>query len=120
MSLRVYAYAGCDTCKKALKFLIERGIKHEVVPIREQPPKVAELKRMLGYLGGDQRRLFNTSGQDYRALNIKEALPTMTETEMFELLSSNGNLVKRPFALTDKTGTTGFKVEEWEKLFVGK
>ena len=64
----VYAYAGCDTCRKALRFLSDRGIPHTVIPIREQPPTKAELRRMLKLCGGEIRRLFNTSGQDYRAL----------------------------------------------------
>lgn len=118
MSLRVYAYEKCDTCRKAVKFLRERGVAHEVLPIRQQPPSVEELHRMLGYLNGDFRRLFNTSGQDYRALNIKDRLPSMSLDETLELLASNGNLIKRPFALTHDSGLVGFKQDEWER-FVG-
>ncbi len=116
MPLRVYAYEKCDTCRKALKFLRERGFEHEVIAIRQQPPTVEELRRMLGYVGGDIRRLFNTSGQDYRAMNIKERLPGMSEEETLGLLSSNGNLVKRPFVLGDGCGTVGFKEGEWERM----
>jgi arsenate reductase len=118
MALKVYAYANCDTCRKALKYLKEQGIAHEVVPIRETPPSVPELKAMLSYVGGDLRRLFNTSGQDYKALNMKERLPTMSEAEALELLSKNGNLVKRPFALRKGAGIVGFKSDEWSD-FVG-
>ncbi len=117
MSLRVYAYKGCDTCRKALKFLAEKKIAAEVIAIREQPPMVAELKRMLGYVGGDLRRLFNTSGGDYKALNMKDRLPTLSEADALALLAGNGNLVKRPFALTQNAGVVGFKTGEWERLF---
>lgn len=116
MKLRVHAYDGCETCRKALKFLANRKIAFEVVPIREQPPTVAELRRMLGHLGGDLRRLFNTSGRDYKALNMKERLPKLTGHEALELLAKNGNLVKRPFALGAKAGVVGFRPEEWERL----
>ncbi|MGB8167017.1 MAG: arsenate reductase family protein [Chthoniobacteraceae bacterium] len=116
MSLRVYAYRGCDTCRKALKFLAERKVPHEVVPIREQPPTVEELRRMLAHLGGDVRRLFNTSGGDYRAMNLKEKLPTLAVDEALTLLSSNGNLVKRPFALGESGGAVGFRLAEWQTL----
>ena len=114
MSLRVYAYEKCDTCRKAVKFLRERGVDHEVVAIRQQPPTVEELRRMLDYANGDIRRLFNTSGQDYRAMNLKERLPAMSLDEALAMLASNGNLVKRPFALGAKYGLVGFKQEEWE------
>jgi arsenate reductase (glutaredoxin) len=116
--LRVYAYAGCDSCRKALKFLAEHGVAHEVVPIREQPPTVAELRTMLGYMGDDLRRLFNTSGQDYRAIDLKTKLPHMSEDDALRLLAANGNLVKRPFALGAKTGITGFQPAAWRALFV--
>ena len=116
MSLRVFAYKNCDTCRKALKFLAERKIAHEVVPIREQPPTLADLRGMLGYLGGDLRLLFNTSGRDYKERNLKERLPKLSVEEALALLASNGNLVKRPFALTSRAGVVGFKPEEWERF----
>jgi arsenate reductase len=116
VSLRVYAYKGCDTCRKALKFLAERKVAHEVIAIRERPPTVAELRRMLELVGGDLRRLFNTSGGDYKALNMKERLPKLGVDEALALLAENGNLVKRPFALGEKGGVVGFKADEWERL----
>ena len=116
MSLRVWAYAGCATCRRAQRFLAERKITHELIAIREQPPGVAELRAMLAQLGGDLRRLFNTSGLDYRALNMKARLPTMSVDEALALLATNGNLVKRPFALGKNCGAVGFKPDEWERL----
>jgi len=116
MSLRVYAYANCDTCRKALKFLTSKKVAHQVIPIREQPPTVAELRKMLGYVDGDLRKLFNTAGQDYRALDMKTRLPKLSEDKALALLAANGNLVKRPFALTKSAGAVGFRENEWEAL----
>ena len=116
MGLRVYAYEKCDTCRKALKFLAAKKVAHEVIPIRQQPPTVAELRAMLAHVGGDLRRLFNTSGQDYRALDLKSRLPKLSEEEALALLASSGNLVKRPFALTPKSGVVGFREDEWERF----
>lgn len=116
MSLRIYTYAKCSTCRDALKLLAERGVTAEVISIREQPPTVEELRKMLGYLGGDVRRLFNSSGLDYRAMGLKERLPGMSEDDALELLSKHGNLVKRPFALGTESGVVGFKREVWEKF----
>ena len=115
--LKIYAYKNCDTCRKALRWLEENQVRHEVVPIREQPPTETELRRMLGLYGGDLRKLFNTSGQDYKALNLKDKLPRMSEAEAIRLLSQNGNLVKRPFALSEDAGLVGFKAEEWKATF---
>src|SRR5882724_4161540 len=91
MSLRVYAYENCDTCRKALKFLAAKKVAAEVIPIRQQPPTIAELRKMLEHTGGDLRRLFNTAGQDYRALDMKTRLPKLSVDEAMKLLTSNGN-----------------------------
>lgn len=114
--LKVYAYQGCSTCKNALKWLKAQGIPHQETAIRETPPSVPELRAMLTAKGGDLRPLFNTSGQDYRALNLKDKLPGLTVDEALQLLSANGNLVKRPFALDEKAGIhlVGFKEPEWQ------
>jgi arsenate reductase len=120
MAIRIYEYAGCSTCKKALKYLDAKNKKYERVPIVEQPPTVSELKTMLGYLeasGKTFRNLFNTSGEQYRALRIGDRIKAgMTEQEAIALLSKNGKLIKRPFLLTPKGGATGFQADTWDKL----
>ena len=114
--MKFYEYKGCDTCRRAKKFLASRGLAFDALPIREQPPTKPELKRMLAIYGGDLRRLFNSSGGDYKAMKLAERLPTLTEAEALDLLAANGNLVKRPFLLTDTSGLVGFQQPEWEKL----
>lgn len=118
MKLKVYAYKNCGTCRKALKFLEKEGVDFEEIPIREKPPSAAELRRMLGYVGGQVRKLFNTSGGDYKALNLRDKLPNMSDAEAIELLASNGNLVKRPFVLRKDTGSVGFREDEFREKYL--
>ena len=115
MKLKVYAYKNCDTCRKAKKYLDKKGLKYELIPVREQPPTKVELRTMLANYDGNIRKLFNTSGGDYKALNLKEKLANMTDEQAVKLLSVNGNLVKRPFAVAGNRGIVGFKEEEWGK-----
>lgn len=116
--LTVYVYQKCSTCRDALKWLDEKGIAHQVKMIRETPPTPTELKTALDAFGGGLRKIFNTSGMDYRALGLKDQLPTMSECAAFELLSKNGNLVKRPFLIGEGKVLVGFKVDQWEKALV--
>lgn len=116
MSLRIYTYEKCSTCRKAVSFLKEHNIPHEIIPIRERPPTIAELRTMLSHVG-ELRRLFNTSGLDYRTMKLSERLPNMSTDEALALLAKNGNLVKRPFALSTKSGAVGFNETEWARLF---
>ncbi|MFT5122034.1 MAG: arsenate reductase [Kiritimatiellia bacterium] len=116
MALKIYTYKNCDSCRKALKYLDARDIAYTNIPIREQPPSLAELKRMASYLDGQMPKLFNTSGGDYRSMNLKQTLPDLSMDEQLELLHAHGNLVKRPFLLTDHAGTVGFKEAVWDAL----
>ena len=111
----VYGYLKCSTCRDAIQWLDSHGLAYQIKAIRETPPTPAELATALKALGGDLRKLFNTSGMDYRARGLKDQLPTMSETAAFELLSRNGNLVKRPFLIGDGKVLVGFKELEWKK-----
>jgi arsenate reductase len=111
--MKVFTYKNCATCKKATKWLNDKGIFYEEVAIREAPPSIAELTAMLSYQKGALRKLFNTAGGDYRELKMKDALPGMGEADALELLAGRGNLVKRPFLLGEGVGLVGFKEAEW-------
>jgi arsenate reductase (glutaredoxin) len=113
--IRVYQYDNCATCKKALKFLDQKGVAYEKLPIVDQPPSESELKAMLKSVG-ELKKLFNTSGQLYREMGMSEKLKAMSESEALKLLSKHGKLVKRPFALAGTRGLVGFNESEWKKL----
>lgn len=112
--LTVYAYQKCSTCRDAIKWLDAHDISYQLKAIRETPPSTAELASALKLLDGDLRKLFNTSGVDYRELGIKDKLPSLSESEALDLLASNGNLVKRPFVIAKGVALVGFKPDAWE------
>ena len=113
--LLIYTLKTCDSCRKATKWLAEHNLSFQEIAIREQPPSLAELKQALAQLDGDFRKLFNTSGQDYRSLNLKEKLPNLSSDQALQLLASNGNLIKRPFLITKSHTLVGFHPETWTK-----
>lgn len=113
---KIYTYKNCDTCKKATSFLKNNGVEFTEIAIRETPPSIEELNIMLKNYNGNIQKLFNTSGVDYRALDLKNKLKTLSIDESLALLNSNGNLVKRPFFLNDETSVVGFKETDWEHV----
>ena len=116
--MKLYHYPKCSTCRKAIKFLAESGREVELVDISQSPPSAAELNQMLASNEGDRRKLFNTSGMQYRELQLKDKLPQMSDAEAIQLLSGNGMLVKRPFMLDGSgRGLVGFKEDQWESFF---
>ena len=112
-------YDRCSTCKKAQKWLDEHGVAYEARPIKEQNPTAKELASWTKRSGREVRKFFNTSGQLYRAMELKDKLPGMSEQEMINLLATDGMLVKRPLLITEKEKDVlvGFREAEWgEKL----
>lgn len=108
-------YPPCTTCKKAKKWLDDNGVSYEARHIKESNPTYEELKAWYEKSGLPLKKFFNTSGIQYRALELKDKLPAMTEEEQLRLLATDGMLVKRPLVVTETTVLTGFKAGEWEK-----
>ena len=108
-------YPACSTCKKAKKWLEGRGVAFESRHIVEDNPSADELRQWHAASGLPLRRFFNTSGMRYRELGLKDKIPTMSEDELFELLASDGMLVKRPILVLGDTVLVGFKEADWEQ-----
>lgn len=108
-------YPKCSTCRKAKKWLDENGVEYTDRHIVEQNPSVEELKMWHEKSGLPLKKFVNTSGMRYRELNLKDRLPQMSEEEQYELLSSDGMLVKRPLVVGEEFVLTGFKESEWEE-----
>ncbi len=111
---RLYGYASCGTCRKAIAWLRERGLEANPIDITREPPSEAELRAALAQLG--RSRVFNTSGQSYRALGAA-AVKALDDDQAVAALAADGRLVKRPFLIaSDGRILTGFRAEEWEAL----
>lgn len=106
-------YPKCSTCKKAQTWLDAHGLTYQVRDIKTQNPSEEELRQWHSQSGLPLKRFFNTSGQQYRALELKDKLPAMTEEEQYALLATDGMLVKRPILLTGSKVLVGFKEAEW-------
>lgn len=113
--MKIYCYSRCSTCKKALAWLDERGIKYELLDIKEQHPGEEELKSYHRLSGLPLKKFFNTSGMIYREMELSKKLPTMSEDEQYALLATDGMLVKRPLVVGDDFVLTGFREKEWEE-----
>ena len=109
-------YDRCSTCKKAQAWLDERGETYSRREIKAEPPTEAELRAWQKMSGLPLKRFWNTSGQQYRALGLKDKLADMTEDEQFKLLASDPMLVRRPILIGENFVRPGFKQPEWEEV----
>lgn len=116
MSILFVEYPKCSTCKRAGEWLADRGVVFEDRHIVEQNPTAEELEKWHKKSGLPLKRFFNTSGMKYKELGLKDKLPKMSEAEQYELLASDGMLVKRPILIVDDFVLLGFKEAEWQKV----
>lgn len=113
-------YPKCTTCKKAKKWLDDNGFSYTDRHIVENNPTADEIREWHQKSGLELKKFFNTSGLLYKSMNLKDKLPTMSDEEKYELLASNGMLVKRPVLVDGDRVLLGFKAEKWEDSFTNK
>lgn len=110
-------YPKCNTSKKAEKWLQERNIAYDFRHIADDKPSFEELKQWHEASGLDLKRFYNTSGRLYKSMDLKSRIPSMSIEEQYQLLASDGLLVKRPILVDGDTVLVGFKEQEWTDHF---
>lgn len=111
--MKVLVYRKCSTCQKALKWLDAHGISFEERAMVEEHPTYEKLKEWYEKSGMPLKKFFNTSGNLYKQMNLKDKLKEMSEEEQLKLLATDGMLVKRPLVIGDDFVLTGFREKEW-------
>lgn len=106
-------YPKCSTCKRAKKYLEDRGIAFQDRHIVEENPTEEELTKWIRMSGLPVKKFFNTSGMKYKELGLKDRLPDMSQEEQIRLLASDGMLVKRPLLIDGDRILVGFKEKDW-------
>ncbi|MCT3489764.1 arsenate reductase family protein [Lactobacillus delbrueckii subsp. lactis] len=115
---KFYGYKRCSTSRNAQKWFDDKGISYDFQYLVETPPeKDLLLSWLTKYQDRGLRYFFNTSGQHYRQMGLKDKLPNMTTEEAADLLSKDGKLIKRPLVVDDQHLTCGFKEEVYEQTW---
>lgn len=114
--MKIYVYKNCDGCKKAVKWLEARDLSFKAIEIDLNPPSAAQLKKWHKASGLPLKKFFNTSGKLYREMGLSKKMETLEFAETFNLLASNGMLIKRPLLVKDDTVLLGFKADVYAEL----
>lgn len=115
MSVTIYEYPKCSTCRNAKKWLDEHNVEYNAIHIVENPPSKEEIKELYEKSGLELKKFFNTSGKKYRELGLKDKVASASNEELFEILASDGMLLKRPIVTDGEKVTVGFKDEMFQK-----
>jgi arsenate reductase len=115
-----YGYDGCETCRKARRWLDAQRIEYEAIPIVQRPPPKGALRQLVAASGLPVRKWFNTSGQSYRALTAelgREGVQALSDDEILARLSADGKLIKRPVLIARGRVLVGFQEDAYRDLF---
>ncbi len=115
--LKFYGYNKCDTCRKAKKWLEGKKLSVQDIDITTTPPSLPELKTIFQKSSKPLKDFLNKSGEQYRALNMKEKVKSLSEEDLLKMLAANGRLLKRPLVFNGKISTVGFNEEEFQKIW---
>jgi len=114
--MKFICYPRGTTCEKAKKWLDANKIQYTERHIKDDNPSYEELKEWYEKSGLPLKKFFNTSGQLYKSMELKNKLPEMSDEEQLRLLATDGMLVKRPLLIKGDKVLVGFKETEWENL----
>jgi len=118
MGVKLYGYDKCGTCRDAAKWLKAHEVEIvESIPVFETPPSVEELEKLVADSGLELKKFFNTSGEAYKELGLKDKLGSMSRQAQLELLAGNGRLIKRPIVTDGQQVTVGFKAEQYAAVW---
>ena len=117
MKLKMYGYPKCSTCRAAAKSLQSKGHELDTTDVFDTPPSAKELGHIIKQSGLDMKKFFNTSGEVYREMGLKDKLASMTPAEQLKLLSTNGRLIKRPIVTDGTKVTVGYKEQQYEEIW---
>jgi len=115
VAVTIYQYPKCSTCRKALAWLTRQGIEVTSIDLVAKPPSRATLQRAAKLADVPVKKMFNVSGQSYRAGNYKAKLATMSDAEAFAALAADGKLIKRPLLVADELALVGFDEAAWKR-----
>ncbi|MCR4562094.1 MAG: Spx/MgsR family RNA polymerase-binding regulatory protein [Bacilli bacterium] len=112
--ITVYCYKKCSTCKKALAYLDDNKVVYQLIDLKENRPDEKTLRKIHALTNLPLKRMFNTSGLSYKALDLSKRMDSLSDDEKFALLAQDGMLVKRPLLVLEDLAIPGFKEETWK------
>ncbi len=113
----IYQYSKCSTCRDAVKHLKRNGYALTSIEIFDHPPDKDTLTAIIAKSGLPLQRFFNSSGEVYRQMNLKDKLGGMSDDDKIALLSTNGRLIKRPIVVSGNQVTVGYNAQQYDEIW---
>jgi arsenate reductase len=103
MAVRIYHNPRCNTSRKTLALLRDKGIEPEIVEYLKTPYTVDGLKDLLGQLGMPARALVRK--KEAAAAGVDPS--KLSEAALIEAMAKNPIIVERPIVVSGRRAALG-------------
>ena len=112
--LRIYGIKNCDTMKKAMRWLEERGLAYEFIDYKKAGVVTSHLPDWMARAGWET--LLNTRGLMWKKLRDDQRAD-VDENKALTLLQDYPSMIKRPVLDTGEHLIVGFDPERYSTEF---
>ena len=111
MNIQIFGTSKCFDTKKAQRWFKERGVKFQMIDLKEKGMSRGEFDNVKRALGGWQPML-NENARDKQTLALLQCL---VEYQQEDKLFENQQLLKTPIVRNGRAATVGYCPEVWQK-----
>ncbi|MCF6409193.1 MULTISPECIES: transcriptional regulator SpxA [Bacillaceae] len=114
----LYTSPSCTSCRKARAWLEEHEIPFQERNIFSEPLSINELKEILRMTEEGTDEIISKRSKTFQELNVN--LETMPLQDLFELMSENPGLLRRPILIDEKRLQVGYNEDEIRRFLPRK
>jgi Spx/MgsR family transcriptional regulator len=110
MNIQIFGTKKCNETKKAERYFKERGIKYQLIDIKEKGMSKGEFNSVAQVNGG-MEALINWEGKDKETLAL---IKYIADEDKLEKILENPQVIKTPVVRNGKQSTLGYMPDVWK------
>ena len=110
--IQIFGHDKCKGTRAAQRFFAERGVKVQMIDVRQKPPSKGELQSVARAVGG-VGALVDLGSVRAREKGLQHA--GASEARLIELLSEDGLLLTTPIVRNGQAATVGEAQATWKE-----
>ncbi|MEX0720264.1 MAG: arsenate reductase family protein [Balneolaceae bacterium] len=108
--LHIVGIKNCNKIRDTKNWMAEREVEFEFIDVKKEPLNRDELQELADKVGLEV--LINKKGMMWRKLGL--AKKDLTDSELFDVLLENQNMIKRPVLIKNDAVLVGYDEDAFE------
>lgn len=111
MNIQIFGTKKCFDTKKTERFFKERGIKYQLIDMKEKGMSRGEFNSVAAVVGGSEK-LINENAKDKDMLAL---LKYLSDDDRNDKMLENPQIIKTPVVRNGKKATIGYCPDVWKE-----